>query len=87
MSFKPKLIRYLDDVYGLIDGVKNGYGKAILPRHLIENESSLEILEPQKILKIKVYLQFFIQPYYRNSHSIITEEIESYFRKKLRQEK
>ncbi len=87
IQFKPNLIRYLDDVYGLIDGVKNGYGKAILPRHLIENESSLEILEPQKILKIKVYLQYFIQPYYRNSHSIITAEIESYFRKKLRQEK
>jgi DNA-binding transcriptional LysR family regulator len=86
-SFKPVTIRYLDDVYGLIDGVKNGYGKALLPLHLIENDSSLEILEPKRVLKIPVFLQFFVQPYYRKAHSIFLSEVQAYFRERLRQEK
>ena len=86
MAFKPKSMRYLDDVYGLIDGVKNGYGKAVLPLHLIENDSTLEILEPKKILKIPVHLQFFVQPYYRKAHTIVLTEIKRFFHERLRQE-
>lgn len=87
MSFKPTGMRYLDDVYGLIDGVKNGYGKAVLPLHLIENDSTLEVIELKKTLKVQVYLQYFIQPFYRRVHSVIVDELESYFQKVLRQEK
>ncbi|MBL7546236.1 MAG: LysR family transcriptional regulator [Bdellovibrionaceae bacterium] len=87
ISFKPLTIRYLDDIYGLIDGVKNGYGKAILPLHLIQHESSLEIVEPKWVLKAPVYLQFFNQPFHRNVHSIFVDEVKAYFRDKLRQEK
>lgn len=87
ISFKPLNIRYLDDVYGLIDGVKNGYGKAILPLHLIENETSLEVVDPKRFLKVSVYLQHFIQPFYRTAHSILIEEIRSFFESKLCQEK
>jgi DNA-binding transcriptional LysR family regulator len=86
IPFKPASMRYLDDVYGLIDGVKNGYGKAILPIHLIENDSTLEVIEPKKSLKVSVYLQYFIQPYYRQVHDILIEEIQTYFRYKLSQE-
>jgi DNA-binding transcriptional LysR family regulator len=37
-SAKKLSRRYLDDVYGLLDGVKLGLGKAILPVHLILSE-------------------------------------------------
>lgn len=79
-------MRYLDDVYGLIDGVKSGYGKAILPIHLIEHESSLEIIEPKRILRVPVYLQFFTQPYYRKIHSTFINEVQTFFKERLRQE-
>ncbi|MFS4458336.1 LysR family transcriptional regulator [Bdellovibrio sp. HCB2-146] len=85
MSFKPTTMRYLDDVYGLIDGVKNGYGKAVLPLHLIENEKDLEIIEPKKKLVVPVYLQFYVQPYYRSIHTLITENLKEYFAENLRQ--
>jgi DNA-binding transcriptional LysR family regulator len=84
--FKPKNMRYLDDVYGLIDGVKNSYGKAVLPLHLIENEPSLEIIDPKKILKVPVYLQYFILPFYRRVHSVILHDVLEYFQTTLRQE-
>jgi DNA-binding transcriptional LysR family regulator len=87
LSFKPLSMRYLDDVYGLIDGVKNGYGKAVLPSHLIENEQSLEVIEPKRTLKVPVYLQFFVQPFYRKVHAQFIEETSNYFKEKLRQEK
>ncbi len=87
ISFKPSNKRYLDDVYGLIDGVKYGYGKAIVPLHLIENENSLEIVEPSRVLKVSVYLQYFIQPYYRKIHTVLIDEIHSYFKENLQQEK
>lgn len=87
LNFKPLSMRYLDDVYGLIDGVKSGYGKAIIPHHLIENENALEIIEPKRILKVPVYLQFFTQPFYRKVHAQFIEETCAYFKEKLRQEK
>ncbi|MES3039277.1 MAG: LysR family transcriptional regulator [Bdellovibrionota bacterium] len=82
-SDRPKKMRYLDDVYGLIDGVKNGYGKAILPRHLIENEKDLEIQEPKKILKVSVYLNFFHQPYYRKIHERVVQDIRTHFQERF----
>jgi len=85
ISMKPKMMRYLDDVYGLIDGVKNGYGQAVLPIHLIENEKDLEIVDPKRTLRVSVYLQFYIQPYYRKAHSYFLAEIQSYFRQHLQQ--
>jgi DNA-binding transcriptional LysR family regulator len=84
-TFKPSGIRYLDDVYGLIDGVKNGYGKAILPLHLIKNEKDLEIIDSKRKLKVPVYLQFYIQPYYRKSHEQILNEVTEYFKIRLTQ--
>lgn len=80
-------MRYLDDVYGLIDGVKNGLGKAVLPVHLIESENSLEVLEPQRVLKAPVYFQYFTQPYYRKIHSVLLQEVQDYFRGRLSQSK
>jgi len=85
LSFKPKIIRYLDDVYGLIDGVKNGYGNAVLPLQLVKNEKDIEIIDLKRVLKVVVYLQFYIQPYYRNMHSHFLTEIQSYFKQHLRQ--
>lgn len=87
LSYRPKNIRYLDDVYGLIDGVKCGYGNAVLPLHLIEDEKDLEILEPKRSLKVSVYLQFYKQPYYRRMHSYLIEDIQLHFQRNLRQQK
>jgi DNA-binding transcriptional LysR family regulator len=70
---RPKNIRYLDDVYGLLDGVKLGLGRAILPKHLLVNESDLIIQKPRSILKVKVYLLSIDSPY----SSVLHREVES----------
>jgi DNA-binding transcriptional LysR family regulator len=85
MRFKAKNMRYLDDVYGLLDGVKNGFGKAVLPLHLAENESGIEILNRQRRLAVPVYLNFYVQPFYRKIHSVVIDDIRKFFQAKLRQ--
>lgn len=85
IQFKPKNMRYLDDVYGLLEGARNGMGKAILPLHLIEGEKELEVIHPQRCLSVRVYLNFYRQPFYRRTHLIFIEAIREYFQKYLRQ--
>ncbi len=74
-------------IWRRFDGVKNGYGKAVLPIHLIKNENSLEILEPKKILRVSVYLQYFVQPFYRRVHADFLDDVRNFFHATLRQEK
>lgn len=85
LSFKPTAMRYLDDIYGIIEGVKNGFGKAVVPRHLVEDEKEIEILDSKKVLWVAVYLQYFKQPFYRQTHQIVLAEIQNYFSKILAQ--
>ena len=35
---------FYDDIYGIIDGVRLGFGEAIVSKHLIENDDRLEII-------------------------------------------
>lgn len=67
--------RYLDDVYGLIDGVRLGLGRAVLPIHLIANDKDLQIVNPKIFLQTEVYLNFFKQPYYSNLHQRVLKEL------------
>ena len=56
--------RYLGDVYALVDGVRAGVGKAVIPRHLIPNSRELTIVNPLVELEIPVVLHYYVQPYY-----------------------
>jgi DNA-binding transcriptional LysR family regulator len=77
--------RFLDDVYGLVDGVKLGYGLAILPRHLVGGEKDLEIVDEEKVLKVPVWLHYRHQPYYTRLHQEIRAALETYIRGRLPQ--
>lgn len=66
---------YLGDVYGLLDGVRNGLGMAILPKHLIKDIKEIEIIDPHLVLKAPVSLYFYKQPFYSSLHSAVVSEI------------
>jgi hypothetical protein len=60
--------RYLDDIYGLIDGVKLGLGRAVLPQHLIKGVAGLTVANSERTLSIPVVLHFFmLSPIIHNS--------------------
>jgi DNA-binding transcriptional LysR family regulator len=68
---RPKKIerRYLDNVHAIIEGVRYGLGRAVLPEHLIAADKDFEILQPSAVLEIPVYLYFYVQPYYSRLHT------------------
>ncbi len=68
--------RYLDDVYGLIDGVKNGIGRAIVPEHLIQSERKIRIVDDKNVLHFPVIMHFYKQPYYTELHTHIIQHLE-----------
>jgi DNA-binding transcriptional LysR family regulator len=86
IRYKPENMRYLDDVYGLFDGVKNGLGKAVLPLHLIAGDVGVEVINPLRKLLVPVYLNFYKQPYYRKAHSIFVEAVSDHFKHHLSQQ-
>lgn len=73
-KFKKLDRRYLDDVYGLLDGVIDCLGLAVLPLHLIEGQKELEIINPEIILKIPVCLYFYKKPFYSKLHKIFIDQ-------------
>jgi len=71
-----KLYRnFLADIYSIMDGVKLGWGSAILPIHMVKDEKDLDIVKNKKSLEIPVMLQYFQQPYYSKLHSRVVKSI------------
>ena len=49
---------FYDDVYGLLDGVKFGFGEAIISRHIIPPEFPVKIVEYQNKIETPVVVYF-----------------------------
>lgn len=89
-KLRPKLNnnitkRYLDDVYGLIDGVEMGYGRAILPIHLIKSKKDFKVLYPKTRLRVPLNLVFYKSAYRTQLEKEIINSIVSYFKKNFKQ--
>jgi DNA-binding transcriptional LysR family regulator len=61
----PKMLRaYFDDIYGLIDAVSEGVGRAVVPIHLIRPEHHVRLVPGFRPYEVPVFLHFHSQPYY-----------------------
>lgn len=61
----PKMLRaYFDDIYGLIDAVSEGIGRAVVPVHLVKPEHNVRAVAGYRPFEVPVILQFHKQPYY-----------------------
>ena len=66
---------YLDEIYALMDGVKLGWGRAVLPKHLLRGTTDLKIVKGFKPLKMPLQIQYFRQPYYSKLHTTVVDLI------------
>lgn len=48
--------RYLDEIYHVIDGVADGIGISILPRHLVRDDKRIRIIKPKQFYESPVYM-------------------------------
>jgi len=69
----------VDNVDGLIEGVRLGLGKAIVPKHLIKKEKDFIILNSKIVMKVPMYLVFYKQSYYSKLHHEVVQSLILYF--------
>lgn len=67
--------RYLDDIYGIIDGVRLGVGRAVVPMHLVSKSPDIEVVDPGKMLSVPVILHYYEQPYYSKLHQAVVDAL------------
>jgi DNA-binding transcriptional LysR family regulator len=67
---------FLDDIYGVIEGVQLGLGQAVVPEHLVSAAKGITIIEG-KALEIPVYLQYFKQPFYSKLHQSVVQVLSN----------
>jgi DNA-binding transcriptional LysR family regulator len=61
----PKMLRaYFDDIYGLIDAVSEGIGRAVVPVHLVRPDHHVRAVPGYRAFEVPVVLQFHRQPYH-----------------------
>jgi DNA-binding transcriptional LysR family regulator len=64
---------YFDEIYTIIDAVEEGFGRAVVPRHLIANHKKVKIIEKLKPLRSEISLIFFKQAFYSKLHQGLIE--------------
>jgi DNA-binding transcriptional LysR family regulator len=78
---------FLEDIYGLIDAVTEGLGKAVVPVHMIADAKGVEVVAGLKPLLVPVYLYHFRQPYYTQLHQLAHTKLRADLSAKLRAKK
>jgi DNA-binding transcriptional LysR family regulator len=68
---------YLDEVYGLIDGVRLGFGRAVVSRHLIQGVKGVREVAGFKVMKLPVFLYYHQMPYYTRLQQRVVTEIKN----------
>jgi DNA-binding transcriptional LysR family regulator len=77
-KFKNKLKyerSYYDDSYGIIEAVKLGLGKAVIPYHLIQDEKKLSIIDKDAQLTNPVVLHYYRQDFYTKLQQAVIESL------------
>jgi DNA-binding transcriptional LysR family regulator len=67
--------KYLGDVYGIIEGVELGLGRAVMSKHLVKKNSKVKIVNGFKKFNRTITLNYFERPYYSRVHQKIVAEL------------
>lgn len=74
---------FLDDIYGIIEGVREGLGQAIVSKHLVNKIKDMQLVEYRKKVRQKVFLSYFDQTYFPKHHRDFINSMEIEFKKYL----
>jgi DNA-binding transcriptional LysR family regulator len=68
---------FMGDVYGIIDGVENGLGRAVMSKHLIVKNKNVKVLSGYKRYNRKITLHYYQQSFYPKIHQKIVEILQA----------
>lgn len=72
----PKMLRaYFDDIYGLIDAVAEGIGRAVVPAHLLRPEHQVRLAPGYRPYDVPVFLHHHRQPYYTKQQRLVIDAL------------
>ncbi len=66
---------FMGDVYGIIEGVEEGLGRAVMSRHLVEGNRKIKILRGFKSYKRPITLHYFERPFETELARKVREEL------------
>ncbi len=74
---KPKHYRrtFMGDIYGILDGVKAGLGRAIISKHLVPKTTNIKRIKGYSKYVMNVTMHYFDQPYYPNLFKEVKSQI------------
>ncbi|MCB0404147.1 MAG: LysR family transcriptional regulator [Bdellovibrionales bacterium] len=76
LQLDPSRRCYLDDVYGILDGVALGLGRAAVSIHLIPERFPVRLVPGHSALKNPVVLHHLSRPYYSALHKQVVGSLE-----------
>lgn len=68
---------YFDDVYGIIDAVRNGLGQAIVSKHLVLKEQKIAVKRHRKRMQDPIYLYHPKAAFYSRKHALLLEALKA----------
>ena len=72
----PRMERaYFDDIYGLIDAVAEGIGRAVVPVHLLGPEIPVRAVPGFRPYDVPVFLHYHRQPYYTRMQKVVIDTL------------
>lgn len=75
-STVPRMERaYFDDIYGLIDAVAEGIGRAVVPVHLLDPSLPVRVVAGFRPFDVPVFLHYHHQPYYTRLQQAVIETV------------
>ena len=66
---------FMGDVYGILDAVKLGLGKAVMSKHLVAKDKEFKVIKCKKKYKRPIILCYLRQSYYSPIHAAIEDEL------------
>ena len=66
---------FLNDIYSIIEGVRLGIGRAVVPIHLVRQIKGIKVVTGHKRLKVPVYLTYYSQPFYTQLQKLVIEHL------------
>jgi DNA-binding transcriptional LysR family regulator len=61
------------DVYGIIDGVAMGMGRAVVPRHMLADRADVRVLPDYRAQATGIWLHHYTLPYYSRLQQAVVE--------------
>jgi DNA-binding transcriptional LysR family regulator len=85
-SKRPPILKrnYFGDIYSLIDGVRMGMGRAVVPQHLIAESKGIEVVKGYSPKKVPVYLSYYRQAFFTDLQKAVIDLLQTNIPKALK---